>query len=475
MPMSDEELAKLKKELEDVYHANSIQNNRIDDKTFINIVSANEKGESSYTNNVSTVSGVVSQLKPASTTVTKIIEAPELKSLDGLINLKDVPGYLGILADTFGNAFINTKEIESEANAYLGESHETVENTKAAGDWLKTAASVISDPIYDLGIVVGLINEDMGNVIKSNSTLTKLAATLINLNAANGGLNFDETKINEYASKQYLVEKEEEAQKNKTTENTEMDSQAKMALSSITSIIGPSISAVLSNMNSGKEVQILGESESASDANLGTVLTNGMIDTLNSVKTLGAAVVSSISSVATNIVSSTPKIASTVLSKVTKNASNNSGTRTASQKIEEITKNTTIGSVTSSIQEMAKAAAEEETKTGKRNPLEGLTSLDYLLAIDSIGKFAVGTPYIPNDMIALVHEGEMIVPKSQNPYAGANKIKAAINANSADKTATASNRVNNVTYTFNSPKALGMSDVLREMRLAEQRKVLLGV
>lgn len=87
---------------------------------------------------------------------------------------------------------------------------------------------------------------------------------------------------------------------------------------------------------------------------------------------------------------------------------------------------------------------------------------------------AEGTPYLPNDMIALVHEGEMIVPKSQNPYAGANRIKSALNVSNADRAA-ASNNVSNVTYTFNSPKALGMSDVLREMRLAEQRKVLLGV
>ncbi len=33
------------------------------------------------------------------------------------------------------------------------------------------------------------------------------------------------------------------------------------------------------------------------------------------------------------------------------------------------------------------------------------------------GAFAVGTRYLPHDMIAMVHEGEMIVPKSENPYA----------------------------------------------------------
>lgn len=31
--------------------------------------------------------------------------------------------------------------------------------------------------------------------------------------------------------------------------------------------------------------------------------------------------------------------------------------------------------------------------------------------------FAVGTRYLPMDMMAMVHEGEMIVPKSENPYA----------------------------------------------------------
>ena len=33
------------------------------------------------------------------------------------------------------------------------------------------------------------------------------------------------------------------------------------------------------------------------------------------------------------------------------------------------------------------------------------------------GAFAIGTRYLPMDMMAMVHEGEMIVPKSENPYA----------------------------------------------------------
>lgn len=33
------------------------------------------------------------------------------------------------------------------------------------------------------------------------------------------------------------------------------------------------------------------------------------------------------------------------------------------------------------------------------------------------GGFAIGTKYLPMDMMAMVHEGEMIVPKSENPYA----------------------------------------------------------
>jgi hypothetical protein len=37
--------------------------------------------------------------------------------------------------------------------------------------------------------------------------------------------------------------------------------------------------------------------------------------------------------------------------------------------------------------------------------------------IPEIPSFAVGTRYLPKDMLIQAHEGEMIVPKSENPYA----------------------------------------------------------
>ena len=42
---------------------------------------------------------------------------------------------------------------------------------------------------------------------------------------------------------------------------------------------------------------------------------------------------------------------------------------------------------------------------------------DYLTA-NFGGFFASGTPYVPRDMLAYVHEGEGIFPKQMNPFAG---------------------------------------------------------
>jgi hypothetical protein len=39
------------------------------------------------------------------------------------------------------------------------------------------------------------------------------------------------------------------------------------------------------------------------------------------------------------------------------------------------------------------------------------------LVIPNIPKFDVGTNYVPQDMLAMVHKGEMITPRAQNPYA----------------------------------------------------------
>jgi hypothetical protein len=35
-----------------------------------------------------------------------------------------------------------------------------------------------------------------------------------------------------------------------------------------------------------------------------------------------------------------------------------------------------------------------------------------------VPQFAVGTNYVPRDMIAKIHEGEAIIPKAYNPAAG---------------------------------------------------------
>lgn len=39
------------------------------------------------------------------------------------------------------------------------------------------------------------------------------------------------------------------------------------------------------------------------------------------------------------------------------------------------------------------------------------------VAIPEIPKFEIGTRYLPKDMLIMAHEGEMIVPRNQNPYA----------------------------------------------------------
>jgi hypothetical protein len=39
----------------------------------------------------------------------------------------------------------------------------------------------------------------------------------------------------------------------------------------------------------------------------------------------------------------------------------------------------------------------------------------------SIPRFAVGTDYVPNDMLAMIHKGEQIVPAAYNPNANGNQ------------------------------------------------------
>jgi hypothetical protein len=42
-----------------------------------------------------------------------------------------------------------------------------------------------------------------------------------------------------------------------------------------------------------------------------------------------------------------------------------------------------------------------------------------------VPQFAVGTNYVPRDMIAKIHEGEAIIPKAYNPAAGGNDAMVA--------------------------------------------------
>jgi len=71
-------------------------------------------------------------------------------------------------------------------------------------------------------------------------------------------------------------------------------------------------------------------------------------------------------------------------------------------------------------------------------------------------KFAVGTRYLPKDMIIEAHEGEMIVPKSENPYANSGGGKTLPN--------------NGITQTVNiySPTALSPSETARQNKRALQ-------
>jgi hypothetical protein len=57
--------------------------------------------------------------------------------------------------------------------------------------------------------------------------------------------------------------------------------------------------------------------------------------------------------------------------------------------------------------------------------VKGGTLEELRSAVSSIGyipAFAVGTNYVPKDMIAQIHEGEMIVPKAFNPVAAGNSF-----------------------------------------------------
>ena len=56
--------------------------------------------------------------------------------------------------------------------------------------------------------------------------------------------------------------------------------------------------------------------------------------------------------------------------------------------------------------------------SGTQSQLEGLRAIVAALQGQPIPAFAVGTNYVPRDMVAQIHEGEAIVPKAFNPWAG---------------------------------------------------------
>lgn len=62
--------------------------------------------------------------------------------------------------------------------------------------------------------------------------------------------------------------------------------------------------------------------------------------------------------------------------------------------------------------------------------LSGNWESDWRKAFASVGipAFAVGTNYVPRDMVAQIHEGEAIVPKAFNPWAGGQSGMQAVNA-----------------------------------------------
>ena len=55
---------------------------------------------------------------------------------------------------------------------------------------------------------------------------------------------------------------------------------------------------------------------------------------------------------------------------------------------------------------------------GTASTLTGLRAVVAALKGEPIPAFAVGTNYVPRDMLAQIHEGEAIVPKAFNPWAG---------------------------------------------------------
>ena len=81
------------------------------------------------------------------------------------------------------------------------------------------------------------------------------------------------------------------------------------------------------------------------------------------------------------------------------------------------------------------------------------------------GSFAVGTRYLPKDMLLQAHEGEMIVPKSENPYANS----------SGQILSSARENKNNITVNINGANVMDDYGVDRLMDRVMDRIAVLGV
>lgn len=72
-----------------------------------------------------------------------------------------------------------------------------------------------------------------------------------------------------------------------------------------------------------------------------------------------------------------------------------------------------------SLKEAEKEYAKFFKNLSKYSKGKGNVSISTDVSVDAA--FAEGTKYVPRDMIAMIHEGEAVVPKKYNPYAGANE------------------------------------------------------
>ncbi|MBP9941732.1 MAG: hypothetical protein KBF33_10135, partial [Comamonas sp.] len=83
-----------------------------------------------------------------------------------------------------------------------------------------------------------------------------------------------------------------------------------------------------------------------------------------------------------------------------------------------------LGSIDTALEGLSTATKSAEQviadaiAAGTQAQLEGLRAIVAALTGQSIPGFAVGTNYVTQDMTARIHQGEAIIPKAFNPWAG---------------------------------------------------------